>query len=127
MEFNNQYLAIFPLFIYLYTLAIDFLPNFTMSPALKQRLLSSVLMSVLLSGLMTAWVTWLNLGFVSDFLSRWLHAYVLSWPAAFTIVVLLGPAVQRFAWRMVTTPSSSTGGAPITPITPAVPQASKPH
>ncbi|PWB16095.1 MULTISPECIES: DUF2798 domain-containing protein [unclassified Comamonas] len=79
-----------------------------MSNALKQRFLSSVIMSMLLSGLMTAWVTWLNLGFVGDFLSRWLHAYLLSWPAAFTIVVLLAPAVQRLSWRMV-------GGSPVSP------------
>ncbi|MCS4291982.1 hypothetical protein M2375_000177 [Comamonas sp. BIGb0152] len=79
-----------------------------MSNALKQRLLSSILMSMLLSGLMTAWVTWLNLGFVGDFLSRWLHAYLLSWPAAFTIVVLLAPGVQRLSWRMV-------GGSPVSP------------
>jgi Protein of unknown function (DUF2798) len=45
-----------------------------MSHAIKQRLLSSFIMSLLLSGLMSAWVTWLNLGLVGDFVSRWLHA-----------------------------------------------------
>ncbi|WP_312834159.1 DUF2798 domain-containing protein [Comamonas sp.] len=83
-----------------------------MSNALKQRLLSSVLMSLLLSGLMTAWVTWLNLGFVGDFIGRWLHAYLMSWPAAFTIVVLLGPTVQRLSWRWV-------GGSPVAASSPA--------
>lgn len=84
-----------------------------MSNALKQRLLSSVLMSLLLSGLMTAWVTWLNLGFVGDFIGRWLHAYLMSWPAAFTIVVLLGPTVQRLSWRWV-------GGSPVSPSQPTI-------
>ena len=79
-----------------------------MSHAIKQRLLSSLIMSLLLSGLMSAWVTWLNLGLVGDFVSRWLHAYLLAWPAAFTIVVLLAPAVQSLSWRML-------GGSPGAP------------
>ncbi len=72
-----------------------------MSLALKQRLLTSMLMSLLLSGLMTAWVTWLNLGFTAHFIGLWLHAYLCAWPAAFIIVVLLGPLVQRLALRLL--------------------------
>ena len=72
-----------------------------MSLALKQRLLTPMLMSLLLSGLMTAWVTWLNLGFTAHFIGLWLHAYLCAWPAAFIIVVLLGPLVQRLALRLL--------------------------
>lgn len=72
-----------------------------MSLALKQRLLTAMLMSLLLSGLMTAWVTWLNLGFTAHFIGLWLHAYLCAWPAAFIIVVLLGPLVQRLALRLL--------------------------
>ncbi|MGE8319736.1 MAG: DUF2798 domain-containing protein [Comamonas sp.] len=68
-----------------------------MSPALQQRLLVSSIMSITLSTLMTAWVIWLNVGFTADFLSRWQHAFLMSWPAAFTIVMLIGPSVQRLA------------------------------
>lgn len=80
-----------------------------MSLALKQRLLTSMLMSLLLSGLMTAWVTWLNLGFTAHFISLWLHAYLCAWPAAFIIVVLLGPLVQRLALRLL----QSQNGLPL--------------
>ena len=83
-----------------------------MSIPLKQRLLSSLLMSLLLSGLMTAWVTWLNLGLVADFVARWMHAFVMAWPAAFTIVVLLAPSVQRLAWRLLTGQPGPAGFAP---------------
>ena len=58
---------------------------------LKLRMLSSAIMSLLLAALMTAWVTWLNVGFAPDFLARWVHAYVCAWPAAFVIVMLIGP------------------------------------
>lgn len=80
-----------------------------MSLALKQRLLTAMLMSLLLSGLMTAWVTWLNLGFTAHFVGLWLHAYVCAWPAAFVIVVLLGPWVQRLSLRLL----QNHAGAPM--------------
>ncbi len=65
--------------------------------SLKFRLLSSALMSLMLGGL----VTWLNLGFAADFLPRWGHAFVCAWPAAFLIVVLIGPSVQRLALHLL--------------------------
>ena len=68
---------------------------------LKLRTLSSAIMSLLLAALMTAWVTWLNLGFTAHFVGLWLHAYVCAWPAAFVIVVLLGPSVQRLSLRLL--------------------------
>lgn len=68
---------------------------------LKFRLLSSALMSLMLGGLMTGWVTWLNMGFASDFLPRWGKAFVCAWPAAFFIVVLIGPSVQRLSLHLL--------------------------
>lgn len=73
-----------------------------MNPTLQQRLLSSSIMSIMLSGLMTAWVTWLNLGFATDFATRWRHAFLMSWPAAFLIVVAIGPSVQRLSHWLLT-------------------------
>ncbi|HYD62642.1 MAG TPA: DUF2798 domain-containing protein [Noviherbaspirillum sp.] len=78
-----------------------------MSAALRTRVVFSGLMSGLMSFLMSAWVTWLNLGFGPAYLDRWLHAFVAAWPAAFLIVVLLGPAVQRFTQRLVQPASGS--------------------
>lgn len=72
-----------------------------MSNQFKTRLLFSIVMSALMSFLMTGWVTWLNLGFGPDYTARWMRAFVAAWPAAFTIVMLCGPAVQRFSQRMV--------------------------
>lgn len=72
-----------------------------MSEALRLRTLFALLMSLLMSFLMTAWVTWLNVGLGPDFLARWRHAFVASWPAAFTVVLLCGPAVQGFCQRLL--------------------------
>jgi len=83
-----------------------------MSPALQQRLLVSVIMSVTLSTLMTAWVIWLNMGFAEDFLARWQHAFLMSWPAAFTIVMLIGPSVQRLAHWLLTRRGLQASGRP---------------
>ncbi|WP_229509259.1 DUF2798 domain-containing protein [Massilia sp. CCM 8734] len=72
-----------------------------MSNQFKTRLLFSVVMSALMSFLMTGWVTWLNLGFGPDYPARWMRAFLAAWPAAFTIVMLCGPTVQRFCQRFI--------------------------
>jgi hypothetical protein len=51
---------------------------------------------------MTGWIGWINAGISADFLARWAHAFVLAWPAAFTIVLIAGPAVQRLTQALVT-------------------------
>lgn len=66
-----------------------------MSHTLRLRLIFALLMSCLMSLLMTAWVTWLNLGSGPVFLPHWGRAFIAAWPAAFGIVVLLAPTVQR--------------------------------
>jgi hypothetical protein len=72
-----------------------------MSDDTRLRLTFSLLMSGLMSVLMTGWVSWLNLGFGPDFLARWSHAFVAAWPAAFAIVLLLAPSVQRVSQRLI--------------------------
>ncbi|MBR0573242.1 MULTISPECIES: DUF2798 domain-containing protein [Pasteurellaceae] len=67
---------------------------------LKFRLFNSAVMSFLLSMLMTLWVTWINLGFVDDFLSRWLKAWGLAFPAAFICVLILVQPVMKFSKKI---------------------------
>lgn len=68
---------------------------------LKFRLTSSALMSLMLCGLMTGWVTWINLGFAADFMPRWGKSFIFAWPAAFFIVVMVGPTMQRLALHLL--------------------------
>ncbi|QEL56925.1 DUF2798 domain-containing protein [Chromobacterium paludis] len=79
---------------------------------MHQRLLFSLLMSAAMSFLMTAWVTWLNLGLTSDFLARWFHAFASAWPAAFIAVLLLAPPVQKLTLRLLNRPALSAGARP---------------
>ncbi len=72
-----------------------------MSAATRLRWVFALLMSLQMSLLMTGWVTWVNLGFGPQFLTRWLHAFVLAWPAACVIVLLTAPSVQRFSQRLL--------------------------
>lgn len=61
------------------------------------RVVFAALMSAWMSLLMTAFVVWLNLGFGAGYLGHWRHAFLSAWPAAFAIVLLSGPAVQRLS------------------------------
>ncbi|MEW9797862.1 DUF2798 domain-containing protein [Alteromonas sp. CYL-A6] len=63
-------------------------------PSAIQKLSFAILMSLTLSVLMSGWVTFINLGITSDFVSRWMHAFVLAWPAAFIISFTLGGKVK---------------------------------
>ena len=63
---------------------------------MKQRIVFAVAMSCVLSFLMSAWVTFVNVGLINGFVYRWLSAWLLAWPAAGIISFTLGPSVQ--AW-----------------------------
>lgn len=77
---------------------------------MKFRVYFAAMMSFVLAFLMTAWVTWINLGFVSDYLSRWMDAFVLAWPVAGTIAFLFGPFVQKLAHRLANTDVNKVEG-----------------
>lgn len=67
----------------------------------KARLLHSGLMSFILSVLMTCWVTFINLGLSSAFLSSWANAFLLAWPAAYLIAFLSGPHIANLTERLL--------------------------
>ena len=72
-----------------------------MSDALRLRCVFAFLMSLLMTLLMSAWVTWLNIGLQADFLLRWRHAFFAAWPVAFCAVMLFAPRVQLFSRSIV--------------------------
>ncbi len=67
---------------------------------MSQRLIFAILMSLVLSFLMTFFVTWLNLGFAPDFVSRWMLAFRVAWPSAAVISFLFGPVVMKASFRL---------------------------
>ena len=72
-----------------------------MSDALRLRFVFALLMSFLMTLLMSAWVTWLNIGLQADFLPRWRHAFLAAWPVAFCAVMLFAPRVQLMSRNIV--------------------------
>ncbi len=64
------------------------------------KLFNTAVMSFLLSMIMTLWVTWINIGFVDDFLWRWLKAWALAFPAAFVCVLILAAPVMKFSKKV---------------------------
>jgi hypothetical protein len=73
-----------------------------MSQTQRLRFVFAALMSLWMSLLMTAFVVWLNLGFDAAYLRHWRHAFLAAWPAAFTIVLLFGPRVQKLSQWLAT-------------------------
>lgn len=72
-----------------------------MSDTQKLRWVFSFLMSLLMSAVMSGWVTWIVAGLNAQFLQHWSRAFIMAWPAAFTIVMLCAPSVQRLSQHLV--------------------------
>ncbi len=66
----------------------------------KFKVFNTAVMSFLLSMMMTLWVTWINIGFVDDFVWRWLKAWALAFPAAFICVLILATPVMKFSKKV---------------------------
>ena len=57
-------------------------------------------MSAILAFLMTGVVTCINTGLDAGFLLRWGRAFVIAWPIALFVVLLLGPPIRNIADRL---------------------------
>ncbi|BDX01366.1 MAG: DUF2798 domain-containing protein [Marinomonas sp.] len=67
---------------------------------MKHRIIFAMLMSFTLSLVMSAWITYVNIGVRSDFVSIWMHAWVLAWPAAGIISFIAGPFLHGLAHKI---------------------------
>lgn len=67
----------------------------------KFRLLNTAIMAILLSGLMTIYVTSINLGMIENFISYWIKAWILAAPAAFVCVFILATPVQKVTRKIL--------------------------
>lgn len=71
---------------------------------MKQRLVFAILMSFILTFLMSAWVTFINVGMIDGFLNRWMTAWFLAWPTAGLISFACGPQVHRWSQQIANKP-----------------------
>lgn len=63
-------------------------------------ILFAFMMSVILSAMLSFAITAINTGVDGGFVSRWLHAYALSWALAFPSVTFVAPIVRRLVERI---------------------------
>jgi len=68
---------------------------------MKARLILSAMMSSVMVFMVTLLVTYLNLGFVSDFLVQWVKAYVIAWPVAAGTAFAIMPTCRRLTDQVV--------------------------
>jgi hypothetical protein len=67
----------------------------------KARYIFPVLMAGVMAFLMTALVTWLNLGLPPNFLALWMKAFAVAWPAASVAAFIAIPLARKATARIV--------------------------
>lgn len=67
----------------------------------KAAIIQPILMAAVMAFLMTALITWLNLGFPPDYFRRWLTAFAIAWPAAAIAAYIAIPIARNLTVRIV--------------------------
>ena len=67
----------------------------------RARFILAALMSAVMVCMVTLLVTYLNLGFRSDFLIQWVKAYFIAWPVAALTAYCVMPAARRLTQQIV--------------------------
>lgn len=65
------------------------------------KFIFTLLFSCCLSFIMSAWVTYINIGLTSDFIARWMQAFINAWPAAFSAAYLLSNSVMKLTLLLI--------------------------
>ncbi|MDB4838075.1 DUF2798 domain-containing protein [Marinomonas sp.] len=74
------------------------------------KVIYTTLFSCTLSCIMSAWVTYINIGLTANFLSKWHVAFLNAWPAAFICAYLLGPMISKITAYLMKTIQRLGGG-----------------
>jgi len=67
----------------------------------KARFIFPVVMAFFMALLMTAVVTFINLGLSADFISRWMKAFIVAWPLASLVAFIAVPLARRITGAIV--------------------------
>jgi hypothetical protein len=68
----------------------------------KARFIFPILATALIVFVVSAVVTFANIGFHPDFVHRWLSAFSIGWPVAAVIALLAFPLLRRLTNGLVT-------------------------
>jgi hypothetical protein len=55
----------------------------------------------MMSFLLSAWVTYVNLGLSDTFLQSWLTAFINAWPAAFLVAFTVAPPIRTVVIKLI--------------------------
>ncbi len=69
--------------------------------ALKPQHIQPVIMSAIMAFIMTAVITFINLGLPHNFLALWARAFVIAWPLAALAAFIAIPIAQRLTQRIL--------------------------
>lgn len=61
----------------------------------KAKIIFPIVMAAIMAFMMTAVITWLNIGFVPDFPMRWMTAFAVAWPCAVGAIFIAMPLARR--------------------------------
>jgi Protein of unknown function (DUF2798) len=67
----------------------------------KARLIFPVTMAFFMALMMTAVITYINLGLPQDFLARWMKAFAVAWPLASCVAFGAVPLARRITAAIV--------------------------
>lgn len=79
---------------------------------LKPQHIQPIIMSGIMAFLMTAIITWLNLGLPSNFIALWARAFLVAWPFAAVAAFIAIPLAQRLTKKIITALSPETPETP---------------
>jgi Protein of unknown function (DUF2798) len=67
----------------------------------KARIIFPIAMAFFMALLMTAVITFINLGLPPDYVARWMQAFVVAWPLASAVAFLAVPLARRITAAIV--------------------------
>ena len=67
----------------------------------KARFIFPITMAFFMALLMTAVITFINLGFSENYFRQWIQAFVIAWPLASCVAFLAVPLAQRITGAIV--------------------------
>ena len=73
-------------------------------PKTRFHLVFSLLMGALMISLMTFVITLVNVGWVPDFLGRWLRAFIIAYAVGVPVIYFLAPFARKMTARLVEMP-----------------------
>ncbi len=68
---------------------------------LQAKHIQPVVMAAIMAFLMTAFVTWLNLGMRPDFFWLWMRAFAIAWPLASLAAYIAAPIAPKVTQRIL--------------------------